>query len=47
MLQSFRNIRDLDDKSLGASETLVSRCTWSCNGPGRYSGLNDEDLFLS
>jgi hypothetical protein len=34
MHQSFGNIRDLDDKSLGASETLVSEVYAGCNGPG-------------
>jgi hypothetical protein len=33
MHQSFDNIEDLDDKSLGATETLVSKVYMSCNGP--------------
>jgi hypothetical protein len=34
MHQSLRNIGDLDDKSLGASETLASEVYAGCNGPG-------------
>jgi hypothetical protein len=34
MHQSFGNVRDLDGKSLGASETLVSEVYAGCNGPG-------------
>jgi hypothetical protein len=34
MHQSFGNIGDLDGKSLGASETLVSEVYTGCNGPG-------------
>jgi hypothetical protein len=31
--QSFGNVRDLDGKNLGASETLVSEVYAGCNGP--------------
>jgi hypothetical protein len=31
---SFGNIEDLDDKSLGASETLISEVYAGCNGNG-------------
>jgi hypothetical protein len=34
MHQSFSNIGDLDGKSLGASETLVSEVYVGCNEPG-------------
>jgi hypothetical protein len=34
MHQSFSNIVDLDDKSLRALETLVSKVYTGCNGPG-------------
>jgi hypothetical protein len=34
MHQCFGNIRDLDGKSLEASETLVSEVYAGCNGPG-------------
>ena len=34
MHQSFGNIGYLDDKSLGASETLVSEVYTGCNGSG-------------
>jgi hypothetical protein len=34
MHQSFGNIKYLDDKILGASETLVSEVYAGCNGPG-------------
>jgi hypothetical protein len=34
MHQSFRNIEDLDGKSLGASETLIYEVYAGCNGPG-------------
>jgi hypothetical protein len=58
MHQIFGNIGDLDSKSLGASETLVSEVYAGCNGPrsvhthglyedrGMYSGWNDEELCL-
>jgi hypothetical protein len=34
MHQSFGNVGDLDRKSLGASETLVSKMYVGCNGLG-------------
>jgi hypothetical protein len=34
MHQIFDNIGDLDDKSLRASETLVSKVYAGCNGSG-------------
>jgi hypothetical protein len=33
MHQSFSNIGDLDGKSLGATETLVSKVYTGCNEP--------------
>jgi hypothetical protein len=33
--QSFDNVGDLDDKSLGASETIVSEVYAGYNGPWR------------
>jgi hypothetical protein len=33
MHQKFDNVGDLDDKSLGASKTLVSEVYVGCNGP--------------
>jgi hypothetical protein len=34
MHQSFVNVRDLDGKSFGSSETLVSEVYTGCNGLG-------------
>jgi hypothetical protein len=39
MHQSFIKIKDLDDKSLGASETQVSEVYMGCNGPGHVHTL--------
>ena len=35
MHQNYGNVGDLDEKSLGASKTLVSKVYVGCNGLGR------------
>jgi hypothetical protein len=42
-IKVFGNIEDLDDKSLGASETLVLRCTRAVMGQGTYIHRLYED----
>jgi hypothetical protein len=44
----FQNIRDLDGKSLGASETLVFEVYAGCNGLGAYiRGLYEDRAAYS